>query len=165
VIRRRRISRSFQRRGDPGEHAPAFAGRVICFWPDPHRFDPGRFTAGERPVSYTRFPFGGGPRTCLGNHFGRVSSRPNVVEPHRSQDQFLFIISRLGTPPIRREKMRLDGLQRRPLQLLQYVRAHTCDVSGHRYAGGSGSALMAAASSGDAFTTSSTTSIRTAALR
>jgi cytochrome P450 len=38
-------------------------------WPDPERFDPDRFGRGARPLPYTYFPFGGGQRTCIGNHF------------------------------------------------------------------------------------------------
>jgi cytochrome P450 len=34
-------------------------------WPDPERFDPGRFI-GTRPAPNTFFPFGGGVRRCLG---------------------------------------------------------------------------------------------------
>jgi cytochrome P450 len=34
-------------------------------WPDPERFDPGRFL-GTRPSPYTFFPFGGGVRRCIG---------------------------------------------------------------------------------------------------
>jgi cytochrome P450 len=39
------------------------------FWPDPARFDPARFADGARPAPYAFFPFGGGARTCIGNHF------------------------------------------------------------------------------------------------
>jgi cytochrome P450 len=45
--------------------------RHPAFWEDPERFDPERFTPERiamRP-KYTYFPFGGGPRACIGNQF------------------------------------------------------------------------------------------------
>ncbi|WP_187687634.1 cytochrome P450 [Nocardia wallacei] len=37
------------------------------YWPDPEVFDPGRFAPDHpKPLPYTYFPFGGGPRRCIG---------------------------------------------------------------------------------------------------
>jgi cytochrome P450 len=41
------------------------------FWDQPERFDPDRFSPERRPTpeSMIYFPFGAGPRSCIGNHF------------------------------------------------------------------------------------------------
>lgn len=41
------------------------------FWPDPERFDPERWTpeAMETRPKFAYFPFGGGPRVCIGEQF------------------------------------------------------------------------------------------------
>jgi len=47
------------------------------FWSDPNRFDPERFRPEEiakRP-RYTYFPFGGGPRLCIGDQFAQLEAR------------------------------------------------------------------------------------------
>ncbi len=50
--------------------SPWLVQRDPRFWPEPERFDPARFAPGtRRRAPYTYFPFGGGPRTCIGNHF------------------------------------------------------------------------------------------------
>jgi len=47
------------------------------FWPDPERFDPRRFESGqvERRPRYAYFPFGGGPRLCIGNQFALLEAQ------------------------------------------------------------------------------------------
>lgn len=46
-------------------------------WPEPDHFDPERFApeaAAERPL-FAYFPFGGGPRQCIGNLFAMVETQ------------------------------------------------------------------------------------------
>ena len=65
---------------------PANAGIVIpiyavhrhpAFWEEPERFDPERFDE-EKAANRHRFayfPFGGGPRQCIGNTFALMEAR------------------------------------------------------------------------------------------
>jgi cytochrome P450 len=70
--------------------------RDPAFWPAPETFDPERFTP-ERSAGrprYAYYPFGGGPRQCIGNHFAMMEAqlitammvqrlRPRLVPGHR----------------------------------------------------------------------------------
>jgi cytochrome P450 len=58
-------------RGSIAAVAPYVMHRNPAYFPDPERFDPERFdraAARERP-RHAYLPFGGGPRTCIGNTF------------------------------------------------------------------------------------------------
>jgi cytochrome P450 len=58
------------------------------FWEDPESFDPERFApeaAAGRP-RYAYFPFGGGPRQCIGNNFAMMEAQlilAMVVQAYR----------------------------------------------------------------------------------
>jgi cytochrome P450 family 135 len=54
-------------------------------WPDPQRFDPGRFTAGK-PQPFTLIPFGGGRRRCLGAAFAQMEVHSVLIAAARRVD-------------------------------------------------------------------------------
>jgi cytochrome P450 len=57
--------------------SPYVTHRHAEFWEEPDRFDPDRFTAERcsgRP-RFAYFPFGGGPRLCIGNEFAMMEAQ------------------------------------------------------------------------------------------
>jgi cytochrome P450 len=51
------------------------------FWEDAEAFEPARFTADREAARhpYAYFPFGGGPRACIGSHFAMLEATIAVV--------------------------------------------------------------------------------------
>ena len=49
--------------------------RRADLYPQPERFDPGRFLGADAPDTYTWLPFGGGTRRCLGASFALMEMR------------------------------------------------------------------------------------------
>ncbi|WP_329101426.1 cytochrome P450 [Micromonospora sp. NBC_01699] len=57
--------------------SPYLTHRHPDFWPDPDRFDPDRFLpeqSADRP-RFAYFPFGGGPRLCIGNRLAQLEAQ------------------------------------------------------------------------------------------
>jgi cytochrome P450 len=69
--------RWFVPRGSLTFISPMLTHRHPDFWDDPEGFDPERFSparSANRPT-YAYFPFGGGPRQCIGNGFAMMEAQ------------------------------------------------------------------------------------------
>lgn len=62
------------RKGDLVQEFSYVVQRDPRWYPEPLRFDPGRFLpeVEEQRPQFAYFPFGGGPRVCLGQHFAML---------------------------------------------------------------------------------------------
>jgi cytochrome P450 len=54
--------------------SPWVTHRHPDFWPEPERFRPDRFLGRQERPRYAYFPFGGGPRSCIGEHLAMLES-------------------------------------------------------------------------------------------
>jgi cytochrome P450 len=55
--------------------SPFVTQRDPRFWPDPTRFDPGRWAGGHEPQKFSYLPFGAGPRMCVGQAYAQLEAR------------------------------------------------------------------------------------------
>ena len=69
-----------------GYHIPAGSSLMLCpyvvhrnpaYWENPEGFDPERFSPARsaRQHEFAYFPFGGGPRSCIGRHFAMMEAQ------------------------------------------------------------------------------------------
>ena len=52
--------------------SPWVVHRDPAVWPDPESFRPDRFAGDDPPARTAYFPFGDGPRSCVGNRFAEA---------------------------------------------------------------------------------------------
>ena len=88
-------------------------------WPDPERFDPERFAPGRRRArpKHAYFPFGGGPRVCIGASFAMMEAqlilaaaarrwRPRVAAGHEVHPVGNIVLRPRGGLPVTLERRR-----------------------------------------------------------
>lgn len=85
--------------------------RTAAHWPNPEGFDPERFREGEpkHARKFTYFPFGGGPRRCLGAHFSMMEMQI-VLATLLQRFRFSLIPGSLPEPMVTLTIRPRDGL-------------------------------------------------------
>lgn len=83
--------------------SPLMTHRLAELWPDPQRFDPGRWDPSSedyrKPGPHEFLPFGGGPHRCIGSTFATVELKAMLAQL------------------VRRVSARLDGVSLEPIGL------------------------------------------------
>lgn len=73
--------------------SPYHTHRLASVWPDPLRFDPGRWDPASvsyrRPETHEYLPFGGGPHRCVGAAFATVAVKAALAQVVRRADLWL----------------------------------------------------------------------------
>jgi cytochrome P450 len=101
--------------------SPYLMHRHPGFWEDPLKFEPERFSperSKDRP-SYAYFPFGGGPRMCIGRDFAMVEAQLilatiasryslQLAPEHKVEMEPLITLRPLGGMPMYLEKKQQD---------------------------------------------------------
>jgi cytochrome P450 len=77
--------------------SPWVVHRDARWWPQPQTFRPDRWLSGSPPHRYAYFPFGGGPRQCIGNDFAVTEATLVLATLLRDWR----VEAALGTPPVR----------------------------------------------------------------
>ncbi len=93
------------------------------YWQKPEKFDPTRFDTshGDQTASYRYFPFGGGPRLCIGNHFAMLEMQlvlSNLlqsfsIDPFGDPDQAPELLPLITLRPKGGIKLRFHQRERR----------------------------------------------------
>ena len=79
--------------------SPYLTHRHPAVWDDPERFDPDRFIAARAATrsAFAYFPFGGGPRRCIGSAF--ATTEMQMIVATVAQHYRLSVATRRPRPP------------------------------------------------------------------
>jgi cytochrome P450 len=67
------------------------------FWDDPEQFDPGRWADNRDRPRFAYFPFGGGPRHCIGKHLAKLEAKLILA---RTAQEYRLEYTREGEPDL-----------------------------------------------------------------
>jgi cytochrome P450 len=67
------------------------------FWDDPEQFDPDRWAGDDDQPRFAYFPFGGGPRHCIGKHLAKLEAKLILA---RTAQEYRLEYTREGEPDL-----------------------------------------------------------------